>query len=568
MNSYRLKQVFVALLLAVCCGTVAAVEIVTSVDRNPVQLNESFQITFSAQDSPDDDPDFSPLRKDFDILNQSQSTQSSWVNGKSSKTVQWILQVMAKRTGSFIIPAINFGSDRSQPSSILVTKAGSTDVAPSGKELFLQVEVSNKQPYVQAQVIYTLKFFRRVNISQARLSEPELDNALLQKLGDDVNYNTNVQGVDYVVTERKYAVFPQQSGVMTISPVTLTAAVIVHSQRSRFNGFFNPQTTRTRRIVSQAITLDVKPIPDTYKHAHWLPAEEVHLQQEWSGDITHVPVGEPLTRTLTLLVKASTVGQLPELGMQKQRIFSVNGGQLKIYPDQPVLKEQPKADGMIAFREEKIAFIASKPGVYQLPALEISWWNTSKQQVELANIPAQTLTAVAAAASVPPFAKKAPDKPLPAAGPLLENSTLITQPSANLWQGVSLFLALGWLATLLYIFIKRQAPAPVKQSSERGDIDYSIRALKRACQNNDAKAAKAALLLWGRSQYQVTSLGKIAPFCEARLRDEILKLNQLLYGQQTTEWQGKPLYQAFSEHQARNKIIKSEHDALEPLYRL
>jgi len=46
--------------------------------------------------------------------------------------------------------------------------------------------------------------------------------------------------------------------------------------------------------------------------------------------------------------------------------------QLKAYPDQPVLKEQKKVDGMLAFREEKIALIPSKAGSYTLPAIENS----------------------------------------------------------------------------------------------------------------------------------------------------------------------------------------------------
>jgi hypothetical protein len=35
---------------------------------------------------------------------------------------------------------------------------------------------------------------------------------------------------------------------------------------------------------------------------------------------------------------------------------------LKAYPDQPVLKEEAKEDGMVAFREEKIALIPGQAG--------------------------------------------------------------------------------------------------------------------------------------------------------------------------------------------------------------
>ena len=80
--------------------------------------------------------------------------------------------------------------------------------------MFLDVKATPEQPYVQSQVLYTLRLYRRVDIAQAELSEPELTDAVVEKLGEDSNYNTVVNGVSYLVTERKYAIFPQKSGVM------------------------------------------------------------------------------------------------------------------------------------------------------------------------------------------------------------------------------------------------------------------------------------------------------------------------------------------------------------------
>ena len=64
------------------------------------------------------------------------------------------------------------------------------------------------------------------------------------------------------------------------------------------------------------------------------------------------------------------------------------------------------------------------------------------------------------------------------------------------------------------------------------------------------------------------SLGAIAGFCDARLRDEILYLNQVLYGKETDQWNGKKLFQAFTENKARAKLAAIGDKSLEPLYRL
>jgi len=561
INMNIIKKLFFLLLLSFAPAVVFAAQIGVSFDRNPVSQDESFQIIFTANDTPDNDPDFGPLEQDFEILGQSQSSNSSWINGKSSKTIQWTVNVMAKHPGSLIVPAVKFGDDVSQPASVLVTQATANKAVDADDDLFLEVDATPQSPYVQSQVLYAVRLYRRVEIAQASLSEPELGDAVIEKLGDDSNYNTQINGVNYLVTERKYAVFPQKSGSLTIKPLMLTAEVVANT-RPNFNGFFNSQMTKTKKILSKSVTLEVKPAPATFTGKHWLSAEQLVLKEEWSGDNQQMKVGEPLTRTLTLLAKGTTVGQLPELNIGKV------DEQLKTYPDQPALQEQKKPEGLIAFREEKIAVIPSKAGFYKLPAIEIPWFNSQSQKMEIAKIPETTITAIEAAGVQPDIA--APVAPTPVQQPQKIEATPIAQPQQqNVWLWVSVFLALGWLATLAYFLIKRPAKKPVVEKSEREiRLEDSVKSLKKACADNNAATAKDALLAWGRQKFGATSLGAIAELSDARLRDEILNLNQVLYGKAAELWQGKKLFQAFVENKAREKMAATDDDKLEPLYRL
>lgn len=545
---------------------VLAAQISASVDRDPVSVDDSFQIMFVANGSPDDDPDFSPLEQDFSILSRSQASSVSLVNGKASKTMRWTLDVMAKHPGTLVIPAIKFGDDTSEALPVKVI-AGATDKAvDTNADLFMEVEATPESPYLQAQVLYTMRLYTRVEIAQARLNEPELADAVIEKLAEDSNFNTRVNGVDYSVTERKYALFPQKSGALTIKPLVLTADVLANN-RTMSNSFFNSSVTRTKRVESKSITLDVKPAPATFTGAHWLPAEQLELTEQWSGDITQMKVGEPLTRTLTVRAKAATVGQLPELSM------AMAHDALKSYPDQPVLQEQKNADGLLAIREEKIALMPSKAGTYQLPAIEIPWFNTQTQKMVMAKIPETTLTVTAAVVSQPPPAPvstppASTTKPLES---IATNQAQTPMQSAN-WMWISLFLAIGWLITVVY-FLSSRVPAKkqvmkLQEDPNQTRIKEIVSRLKQACANNDAVAAKHALLDWGKQQFDVANLGAVAGFCEARLRDEILSLNQLLYGKETAPWQGKKLFQAFSENNARKKITDAQESGLEPLYRL
>jgi hypothetical protein len=564
--------VFTVLLAALLYPlSVAAADISVTVDRNPVSINESFQIIFSSSESPDDDPDFSPLDSDFDVLNQSQSSNYSIINGVANNNQSWTLNVMAKQTGEITIPAIAFGDDNSKPVSITVTGKDSAPVDVTvGEDIFLKVDVAPDNPYVQAQVIYTLRLYRRVNIAQAALTEPELDNAVVTRLGEDKNYNTDVKGQKYIVTERQYAIFPQQSGLLEIAPLALTAQVVSRSSsRSRFNSFFNTPSTRTKKVFSKAITLQVKSVPEAAKGQHWLPAQQVQLKETWSGDISQMQVGEPLTRTVTLLATGTTVGQLPEL-ISNQPMTSTNTqGKLKSYPDQPVLKEQQKAGNMVALREEKVAFIPSKAGVYHLPAIEIPWWNTQTQQMEVAKIAATTVTAVAGDS-----VKKTQQQPI-VSDIKIETPTTV-EPSkgeqssqTNVWIWVSGVLAMGGLLTVFY-FLSRRARVISEQKSEdiKPEWAYCLKAIKKACQDNNAKAAKDALIQWGRMEFNESSLGRIALKCEAKLKQEILGLNQYLYAQQTGDWNGQALAEAIKQLKPnRGKSSHDQNEVLQPLYR-
>ena len=143
----------------------------------------------------------------------------------------------------------------------------------------------------------------------------------------------------------------------------------------------------------------------------------------------------------------------------------------------------------------------------------------------------------------------------------------------NVWLWISGVLALGWLSTLIYFLRSRkQSGKDDKKATEQAQRELRLKEitkkLKDACNKNDVQSAKSTLLVWGKQNFNANNLGTITNHCEARLRDEIIKLNQALYGKTAESWNGKQLFQAFSENNVRAKISRGGDDALEPLHRL
>jgi hypothetical protein len=544
------------------CSYAYATTISVTSERNPVTLNESFQLTFSATETPDGDPDFSILESYVEILNQHKNSNTSIINGQFQHQESWHLNVLAKQSGVITLPSVPFGKDLSNTLIItVVTPDQHTKLSSPqpDKDLFLLVEVSPQEGIVQSQFIYTLRLFRRVKISQASLTEPTSDTAIIERLGEDITYQDQHNNLTYEVTERKYAIFPQQSGLLTIAPVALNAEVY-SSQRGQFNGLFNRSRTRIKRVFSDAIQLNVQPIPAPFTAPHWLPAQALHIEQSWSGDITDMKVGEPLTRTLKIIAQGTTVGQLPEL----HSLQSNAERGLKTYPDKPALNEK-KTDTLIAYREEKIAFIASKEGLYQLPAIKVPWWNTQTQSVELALIPETTLIATLA----PQSTEVIPDSTLTSTPqleqPLNSAPTAPPQVTRYFWPGLSLFLALGWLLTLLLAHRKSKSLSTPEQQKTP---PYNQKVLKQACAAHSAEAAKNALLLWGQQYFQEKSLRRIASYCDAPLKKEILLLNTILYSPDCDDWNGENLYTAFKAFEPKALSTDVPPNKLKPLYKL
>jgi len=545
---------------------VFAADIEVSSDRDSVQQDEAFVLTYSAHETPAADPDFSVLEKDFDILGQSQNKQVSLSGGHYQETSEWVLSLVARQPGVRVVPPVAFGSDRSGSLTITVLAAGSPDPQQTD-EVFMEVTADPGEPYVQAQSLYTVKLFSQTGFNGGELSEPAAEHVLIQRLGDDRRYTTARQGHPFEVIERRYAVFPQQSGPLTIGSLILTTRVPVRSGGAGVNPFLGSRL-QLKRLQSKPVTLTVKPVPRTFGNHPWLPAEQVVIQESWSGSLDQLKAGEPVTRTLTLTAKAATLGMLPTLAPAD--IPDDQDKAIRAYADQPVLNEERLSTGVISIRHQKIAYVPSHAGSMTVPALDIHWWNTRTHQSEVAHLPAHTLTVqgtVVTPDSSPSPAVTPPPVGLPVSAPVTE-----TVPS--LWIGLTSFFALAWGFTLWFWWQSRRSEQTHSTVTrpESPDAGAALARLRRACQTHDAVAARQALLAWARLQWPEVpgrELEFLAKQAGHALDQELERLNHALYGGQAISgWQGQALWLHLETYlrQAAKTRPNRHNRGLAPLY--
>lgn len=541
------------LTLCLFVNSAFAADIRAYVDRQNINASESFNLVFEADGSVDAAPDFSPLAIYFDILSKNQSSNMSIVNGNFSRKTVWTLVLLAKQAGTYALPAIEFGNDKSPRLNITINKQSSTS-SSAEKNLFLEAEVNHTSVYVQAQLIYTVKLFRAVDIQSASLTEPELSDgdAIVEKLGDDKRYQITRNGVRFAVIERRYAIFPQQSGQLNIKPVEFKGQIVAQ-RRSFFDSTFN---NTTKRIYSKQIDIDVKPVPSTFTNKTWLPSTELKLVDEWPKDIKF-KVGDPVTRTITLIANGLTAAQLPELAIK-----NIPG--MKQYPDQPNLKDNVDEDGIIGIRQEKIAFIPTQAGLLTLPELNIAWWNTKTKQLEYARIDSKQIS-IAPSVSI----NNSNNTPTEAKTPLIMEPSQPTEES-NFWFYTSILLLLAWLSTLALLFktgTNKKLPGenkPTKTATKNISKKFAS-----ACHQENKSLCKSLLIEWASQQWPQTTfntLDDVALMLSGDLLLHVKNLNQQLYSKEISIWDASALLTSFEKYKGKPVINPNKEAA--PLKKL
>ncbi len=465
-------------------------ELTQSIDRTNIHAGETFVLTLQINEETDEQPDLSLIPKEFTLLSNSQYQQSSYVNGRGSTIKGWKIKLSTLKTGNITIPAISVGHLKSTPIKLFI-KDTSDRVTLGGKKkaIFLESEVDSESIYVQQQLIYTVRLFRAVNTHYARLSEPFAGDSIIEKLGEDVQYNKTIDNTRYLVTERRYAIFPQNSGNLKIDSINFTADVNDPNQKNR-NRFLN--TTRPISVNSKEKMITVKPQPAKASNP-WIPASSVVLADKWTTQTQELTVGEPITWTILLTAQGLSEAQLPPIELPK-----ITG--LQWYPDTPQKERQINENGLLAQRIEKLAVIPSKEGMLTIPEIKVSWWDVKTDSQKIASIPARTF-------NVKPSLKdvSTANEPPTMIGPV--NSTQIPANNTNIsfWKNMSTGLFILWLFTLVAYFLKNGTTQNSKTAnknklSKETPISLSEKAslslLNKSIKSNSANDIEKNLIAW------------------------------------------------------------------------
>ncbi|MEA3277667.1 MAG: BatD family protein [Pseudomonadota bacterium] len=560
-----------------------ATEASARIDTDSVASDQSFRLVLEVKGETAASPDLSVLANDFEIIDRRSQRSRSVINGRRSERYSLTFTLLPRRAGELQIPPIPVGDALTEPLRLWVTEApasGGTQAITRGPasvgmqaipqaiperpasdgpqaitEVLVEASVEPADVRVQQQIVLTAKVFMNAPVSRPRLHDPQLSHAEILPLGED-RYESRRGDQTYSVYERRYALFPQQSGQLEIEPLLFEGWV----RDTAADAY--PPPERPVRVRSQPLSVKVSPPAGGKGSGGWLPARGVTLTE--SGPETYrVGSGEPIERRISLRVDGVQAAQLPKLAVEAP--YQLAKGRRP-----PRLWDERKPEGVIGTRQELVTLTAQEPGHYRLPPLSFDWWNTKTKRWEQAMLPARDLVVsaagIAARALAPPAAAAATglwaapndaaaseETSFPKATDTQPRRTESSEP--NRWIWIAFALVLIWLATMVGWWrskrrrIPAAAPAQAEILSEpeqEDPLEQAIAAIRAAYESGNAATAREALLAWAHlvlPENIPSNLARLAQRCPEPLRGQVLMLEEAFFSPHPVPWDRQPVWE-------------------------
>ncbi len=606
MTNFILKLLLPLMLSSLVMHSVSA-EVRAYLNKSSFFAGDPITLNIETNKNNNAQPELNPLLKDFTIIGNSSNSRIRVMNGKRSFKKNWIIELQPKSKGNIQIPAITVGQFKTDPVDLSITDLPPEVTAATSKHIFIESSIgtSGNTTFVQQQLPYTIKLFYDEALQTAQIQTPELENAIIEKLGNDKRYEVVKAGKRFNVVEKRFVISPEKSGTLHIPPATVTGRIALSGgdspklrqrmdETDMLNNFFNDfrndpffkdafgggflssrsrGPSRSFSLNSKKIEVEVMPVPDAFTGSIWLPAEDIIIKDSWTTKPPSLKVGEPVTRSLTLQAKGLAGSQIPDIKFPKPE-------HIKSYPEKA--KSETRTDGNTVYgiQHTEISYIPDISGKVTIPKITVDWWDVKNEKQRTFTLPEWNL-------NVAPDLNYNADKNTN----IVDNTNIVTPENPNInaindnpsllsniqekYWGWKIIIALPILLLLLAFVVYRlrnssKQNTPKKHAKNTTQSLAILRsALLQACQIDDRQLVAKELISYSQIYWaddSIHSLGNIA----SRLKigsDVIQELEQSLYSKDAKKWDAQALVKLLEDgFQKKQKNEQKNTDGLTPLY--
>jgi tetratricopeptide (TPR) repeat protein len=334
-----------------------------------------------------------PQISGLEFSRPSRSEQNSFINGRSTHSVEYVYRVSPTRKGSVRIPPLTFKTDEGSLTTLAVNfQVGEASVGQTGLPIDqivqTRLQITETKIWV-GQVInieYILTASTQHNVGLTDVPKWNPEGLILQPFGEPQ------KGTFTVGNEKRNGLLYQtkalvtQAGTIEISPVQQHVSVETGRRR---NLFFSQPEADEFLMSSNNLRLTVLPLPtpapdDFHKAVGKFSVESLVVPTEAS-------VGEPITWTLSLKGRGNWPANLYLPSREVPTSFEVVQPQSK--------QEMDEGNIFSGNLTEDIVLVPQKAGTYEIGSFSYSYFDPEKGIYQREKKEAVSVTITEASAS-------------------------------------------------------------------------------------------------------------------------------------------------------------------------
>jgi hypothetical protein len=188
------------------------------------------------------------------------------------------------------------------------------------------------------------------------------------------NFTERERGTTWAGQRRRYVLFPQRVGQLTVPPIDVPLAVSTDGKAGD-----------VQIATTPAVTINVVAPPGSEDVPAFVTTPRLRVTEEWDGEIDELKVGDAITRRITqsaddvfaLLLPAIEFGEIEGFG---------------VYPGTPELDDRVNRGNYSAVRTDQVTYVMQGEGEYVIPAIELHWFDLGKKRMTTETLDALEVT--------------------------------------------------------------------------------------------------------------------------------------------------------------------------------
>jgi len=199
------------------------------------------------------------------------------------------------------------------------------------------------------------------------------------------NFSERLGRTTFAGQSRSYVIYPQRPGAFRVDAISVTVP------------YFDADAGRTTATVAPPpISFEAVLPPEAEGLSYFISTSRLSLSARYDPAPDTISVGDAFKRTITATVNDALAMVVPPIGAD-----SIAG--LALYADPPVVDDQggERGERIVGTRTESVTFVALEEGEYEVPGVELQWWDVNAARLRTETVPPISFVVLPAVVEAP-----------------------------------------------------------------------------------------------------------------------------------------------------------------------